>query len=185
MSVNFGNSKIGKIYVGSTEIAKVYHGSTLVFDNMKKIPAYGYSGGNGNVYLLGSNSTSGVIIRESLSTLKTISGTLGASGSSITVDGDAAAEAGTVYTYESTKTYNGIKLYLYTHYVSLGSHTIHLVQFVIEDAKVGSNCGQFSGDNDYGYSPSEVTENSMNYYGWSYNRVSANDTNYTRIGYKQ
>ena len=113
MSIYYGNTKIGKVFFGSTAIGKVYHGSTLVFQSMKKVPVYGYSN---NRYLLGSNSTSGVVFSASnrtADTITAITGTLGASGS--TIKTSSTTEAFNNYytfSYYGTLTFNGVKIYI-------------------------------------------------------------------------
>lgn len=190
MPIYFGGNKIGKISLGSTTIGKVYHGSTLVYENRKKIPVYGYaknSDGSGvNLYLLGSNSTSGAIMAEDLTTLETISGTLGASGSIITVSGDPAVTSGDQFTYYDTLTYNGVKVYMYTQIPSASVPGFR-VQYVAEDARVGSKCGHYVGVIHNGnliYNPSSVTSSTFVYYNQNtFYRKAANDTNYTRDGF--
>lgn len=186
MTIYKGNNKIDRIFIGSTEISKVYKGSTLVFENSRKIPTYGYQ----DRYLLGSNSTSGVVVGTVLSTLVSVSGTLGASGSTITVSGDNTGKGAGPYSYYQTLTFNGVKLHMYT--IVNPDVRAFWAHYVIEDAKTGSKCCQFTGltnsDNRTQpiCHPATVTVNSMTYVSGSntYSRAAANDTNYTRNGFK-
>lgn len=187
MAVYYGNKKIDRIYVGGTQIGKVYYGSTQVFDNSRTLPAYGYE----NRYLVGNNSTSGFIIYPSLSTLSAISGTLGTSGSKVTITNSTIPDGNDEYSYYKTITLNGVKVHLYA-IIPANMH-LFIMQYVIEDAKIGSKCGQFQGYTDYPnnpteclYYPASVGSNSFSYVsgGTAWARVAANDTNYTRNGFK-
>lgn len=146
MSINIGNSKIGKIYAGSTEIAKVYHGSTLVWESGPSLKLYGMtyeSGGSTpfNGYLIGSWSTSGIFIagpfgvNSTNTTITAISGTLGSNGSKISVQyGDELGASDVPYV--RTYTVNNVKIYLYES--SIGGVTVNSHICVMEKSKVGS-----------------------------------------------
>ena len=139
MSINIGNSKIGKIYVGSTAIGKVYKGSELMWESGPSLKLYGttfnYAGNQINGYLIGSWSTSGVLMpsRGTLS-ITSISGTLGASGSKISGKYSSSDLGFVDAVYNKTFTVNGIKVYLYYKYASL----LDDYALVMEKSKVGS-----------------------------------------------
>lgn len=116
MSINIGNSKIGKIYVGSTAIGKVYQGNTLIWESGPSLKLYGayHSGSSTTVwsYVIGSWSTSGLVIRSQSKSRKitSITGVLGTSGSKISASGGGTT---TDATFNKAITINGIKVYLY------------------------------------------------------------------------
>ena len=179
MSINIGNTKIGKVFIGSTEIAKIYQGNILLFENDKSIPAYAYTKDSKVTYLLGSNSTSGFISidggidTDELPTLTNISGTLGTSGSKIRCN-NVAVDC----LYNSTKTYSGVKIYVYKN----DSDFVDTYIFVIEDSIVGSKCAWCATANSY--SPTSVTSNSMTYNSRTFTRASSYDKKFTRKGFK-
>ena len=185
MSIYFGNTKIGKIFFGSTEIGKVYHGNTLVFENNKRLPLYGYD----SYYILGSNSTSGIVVGDTLDTISAITGTLGASGSKVRVSDSVEPDFNDKdFTFYKSITYNNVKVYIYAEFILSGRSARCL--YVIEDARVGSKCCEFlcntgypDNPNNIYYSPSAVTSTSMTCRFGTFNRKASKDTNYTRKGY--
>ena len=142
MSIYFGSNKIGKIYVGGTSIGKVYHGSELVWQKGGGIQYYGYDG----CLLLATNNTSGFLVSGIALPIKTISGTLGSSGSKVTVTTLATEDfPAQDYTmnYATTKTIGGKKVYVYisdsqNYLLGLFSWWI----YVLEGSKVGSKVAQ-------------------------------------------
>lgn len=115
MSINIGNSKIGKIYVGSTAIGKVYKGSELMWKSGPSLKLYGATWSSGSTvwcYVIGSWSTSGLVIRSQSKSWKitSISGVLGSSGSKISASGGGTV---TDAIFNKTFTINNIKVYLY------------------------------------------------------------------------
>lgn len=189
MGINIGNSKIGGVFIGASEIAKIYQGSTLIFENCKKIPAYGYTfGENYNQYLIGSNSTSGVLGNVTLCTLSTVSGKLGASGSTIKVTNSSYSSAGNnSLTYNTTKTYNGVKLYVYKYQNTSSYFYEYWHVYVIEDAAVGSKCIEWVTAIDDYINPTSVGSNSMTVNSsletTTFDRKSSIDTTFSRNGF--
>ena len=123
MSINIGNSKIGKIYVGSTAIGKVYKGSELMWESGLRLYAYKTTtesltnlvlnvGGIGSNYpiisLYFSNNISPSV---EYGKFTAISSTLGSSGSKITIDSNQ-------YTYKNSINVNGTTIYIYVHKIS-------------------------------------------------------------------
>lgn len=139
MSINIGNNKIGKIYIGSTAIGKVYKGSELMWESGPSLKLYGttftWNGNQINGYLIGSWSTSGVLmLSRGTMDITSISGTLGASGSKISGK-DNDTDLGFVdAVYNKTFTVNGVKVYLYYKYRNILSDYV----LVMEKSKVGS-----------------------------------------------
>jgi hypothetical protein len=89
MSVNYGSSKIGKINVGSSAIGKVYQGSTLVFQSGLGMPVYGAKFYIQDLevptFLFGEWSSNAICGSINTNPIKTITGTLGASCSSVEI----------------------------------------------------------------------------------------------------
>lgn len=129
MSINIGNSKIGKIYVGSTAIGKVYKGSELMWESGLRLYAYKYDddlylnvGGIGTSYpamvLLSQNSVT-------YSKFTAISGTLGSSNSKITIDNEQ-------YTYKNSVNVNGTTIYIYVRASSGEFFTVYSWAWVLK-----------------------------------------------------
>ena len=128
MSINIGNSKIGKIYVGSTAIGKVYKGSELVWESGLRL--YGYKDDELLLNIGGIGTSYPVIYFYSqtsftYSKFTAISGTLGASGSKITIDGDQ-------YTYKNSVNVNGTTIYIYVYSDSSSWLTIYSWAWVLK-----------------------------------------------------
>ena len=188
MSIYHGSSEIEDIYIGSVKIGRVYKGNTLVYESAKKMPIYGYGS---NKYILGSNSVSGVVVEGLLDTITAITGTLGQSGSSVTISSDNSDMDGSEFPYYDTISFNGVRLHIYAEIFLLGQ--IFRAAYVLEDAKTGSKCLHWQGKTFYPddtehirYYPLYVTETEMRYSNTEYihTRVAANDTNYTKKGFK-
>lgn len=141
MSINIGNNKIGKIYIGSTAIGKVYKGSELMWESGPSLKLYGttytWGGTQSDGYLVGSWSTSGVLMSSRLTTtITSMSGTLGASGSKISGKVNDSDLGFVDVVYNKTFTVNGVKVYLYYKYGSILSDYV----LVMEKSKIGSIC---------------------------------------------
>lgn len=185
MSINIGNSKIGKIYVGSTAIGKVYKGSELMWESGPSLKLYGASyNWNGNTaytYVAGSWSTSGLIMKSVAgSEIASITGTLGSSGSKITVN-ITSGENTWIYnaTYSKTNTVNGIKVYLYSDNDSYFTHYFS----VMEGSKVGSYAlwTMLQGEP---VKPSSATSTTLVANGTTYTRDSSRDATWYLTGVK-
>lgn len=188
MSIYHGSAKIENIYVGSVKIGQVYKGSTLVYESAKKIPLYGYADNN---FLLGSNSMSGVVVSGVLDTITALTGTLGESGSKVTVSSSDENVNGMQFTYYDTLTFSGVNLHIYANII-LSGHAFWAV-YILEDAAIGSNCLHWAGTTFYPddtshirYYPNYVTSTEMRYAntGSGFARAAANDTNYTKKGFR-
>lgn len=139
MPIYIGNKRIKDIYFGSTKIGKVYKGSTLVYESGPSLKLYGttfnYAGNQLNGYLIGSWSTSGVLMpSRGTMAITSISGTLGTSGSKISAKYSDSELGVNDAVYNKTFTVNGIKVYLYYKSGSL----LDDYALVIEKSKVGS-----------------------------------------------
>ena len=113
MPIYKGSSKQGTIYVGGTKIGKVYKGNTLVYSGGEKQILL-YSIGS-NEYTLGYPSPNSNLVCTSQNNLNenryltAISGTIGNTGSSITINpGKSCTYSGTTFTDS-----NGNLFYLY------------------------------------------------------------------------
>ena len=142
MSIFSGSSKIGKIYMGETSIGKVYKGSELVWQKGNGIQYYGYDG----CLLLATNDTSGFLVSSISLPIKTISGTLGNSGSKVVVTTFATdyfpAQDYTM-NYAITKNIGGKKVFVYisdSQNSLLGLFSWWI--YVLEGSKVGSKVAQ-------------------------------------------
>ena len=117
MPITANNKIIGDVYFSSTKIGEIYKGNTLIYESVQDtstpIPMYTYNNGYTNVYVIGNQNTSGLLVYTGsyiLTKIKTITGTLGASGSKITVK-----DFSVTFTYSQTFNFNGINLCLYTY----------------------------------------------------------------------
>lgn len=185
MSIYYGNTEIEKVYIGSIKIGQVYKGSTLVYESAKKLPVFGYAD---NRCLLGSNSTSGVAVEGVVDVITSITGTLGQSGSKVTISSASDYINEHEFTYYDTLTFNGVKLYIYVMFILEGR--AFNAAYIIEDAKVGSKSMHWQGMTFYPddpshiqYYPNSVTATEMRYLN-TRARVAENDTNYTKKGFK-
>lgn len=186
MSVYYGNKEIENIYFGSVKIGRVYKGNTLVYESAKKLQVFGYAD---NRCLLGSNSTSGVVVEGVVDTITAITGTLGQAGSKVTISSASDYIDGHELTYYDTLTFNGVKLYIYVFFILDGR--AFDAAYIIEDAKVGSKSMHWQGTTLYPddpshikYYPTSVTATEMRYSSSSHARAAENDTNYTKKGFK-
>ena len=126
MPIDVGTNKIGKINVGSSVIGKVYKGSELVYQNGLGMPVYGekyvMQTNSGNLelhsYLFGSWSSNGISGFVSLNPIKTLTGTLGKSGSSVEILNDDNPYGSKVYPYQKTVTVEGFKFFFYYYDIS-------------------------------------------------------------------
>ena len=123
MSIFSGSSKIGKIYMGETSIGKVYKGSELVWQKAAGVRLYGFklNDNSGYVYLMGEYSTNGLTclsfenLRSSNKLLiKTVTGTIGASGSKIDIYASENGNVTSGLTYKYTLNKFGVVLYVYS-----------------------------------------------------------------------
>lgn len=116
MPIFKGSTKQGTIYVGGTKIGKVYKGSTLVYSGgEKQILLYPIGS---NSYTLGYPSPNSNLIFTNANNiyLTAISGTIGNTGSSITIStGQSATYSGNSFTDS-----NGNLFYIYQYYGSMG-----------------------------------------------------------------
>lgn len=120
MPIYKGSTKLGTVYHGRTKIGKVYKGSTLVYSGGEKQILL-YSIGS-NLYTLGYPSPNSNLIYTSTTNinenrhLSAISGTIGNTGSSITMNnGQSATYSGNSFTDS-----NGNLFYIYQYYGSIG-----------------------------------------------------------------
>lgn len=120
MPIYKGSTKQGTIYVGGTKIGKVYKGSTLVYSGGEKQILL-YSIGS-NLYTLGYPSPNSNLVCTSATNLNenryltAISGTIGNTGSSITINkGKSATYSGTSFTDS-----NGNLFYIYQYSGNMG-----------------------------------------------------------------
>lgn len=144
MSIYIGSSKIGKIYVGSTAIGKVYKGSELVWESGLKLYAYKLTSGDitalyVNVGGIGTNYPVAILWfqnnaspRVTYNKFTAISGTLGASNSKITIDGNQ-------HTYKKSVTVNGITIYIYTYEVPSQFFTTYNWAWVLKGTTVNQS----------------------------------------------
>lgn len=185
MSINIGNSKIGKIYVGSTAIGKVYKGNELMWESGPSLKLYGssynWSGNTAYSYVAGSWSTSGLVMKTVANAkITAVTGTLGANGSSIRVEivyGDYTF----VYnaTYNKTNTVNGINLYLY-----IDNSSYFTTYFsVMEGSKVGSTVLWTSLGGEP-VKPSSATSTTLVAGGATYTRDTSRDATWYLTGVK-
>lgn len=192
MSINIGNSKIGKIYVGSTAIGKVYKGSELMWESGPSLKLYGMSyESGGNIvhgYLIGSWSTSAVYLAGTFgsagtnATITSISGTLGVNGSKINIQ--VGETGGVDIPYVRTYTTNGVKIYLYE--TSVGGFTMNDHVCVMEKSKVGSTAlwATTFGTGTVTGNPSSVTSTTCVCAGTTCNRDSSTDATWYLTGVK-
>ena len=119
MSITANNKIIGDVYFSSTKIGEIYKGNTLIYESIQDtstpIPMYAYrhTNSNANVYVIGSQNTSGLLVLPTsygITKIKTITGTLGTSGSKITIK-----DISVTFTYSQTFNFNGINLCSYTY----------------------------------------------------------------------
>ena len=169
-----GSQKEGKVYKGSTKIGKVYKGNQLLYQNAKQIQLYGYTKSNNvadGAGMIGGMSTAFpyyyvTSIKVYPKTIKSMSGSLGTSGSTITyfhTTSDCTA------TYNKQVTINGIKLYFY-----LARSNVNYGIWVMEGSIIGSTvlpCDLCNTQN-LGF-PNSCDSNSMTHYG-SYNTMTHN-----------
>lgn len=138
MSLTANNKTIGEVYFSSTKIGEIYKGNTLIYESVQDtstpIPMYAYKNGYANAYIIGSQNTNGLLVYEGScirTKIKTITGTLGTSGSKITVK-DLGSQI--TFTYSQTFNFNGINLCLYIY----NYNTIYYPVFVRSDSSINS-----------------------------------------------
>ena len=168
MAIYKGNQKQSKVYKGGTKIGKIYKGSTLVYQSGPQIQLYGYTNngsdtdGNGMIggmstsypYYHAINNSSKLFPR----TIKSITGTLGSSGSTILVPRSTSYDI--TVTYNKQVTINGIKLYFY-----IGDAYYYFGIWVMEGSVVGSTvlpCDLCNNKN-FGF-PNSCNSSSMTHY---------------------
>lgn len=137
-----GSQKEGKVYKGSTKIRKVYKGSQLVYQKGNGIQYYGYDG----CLLLATNDTSGFLVSSISLPIKTISGTLGNSGSKVVVTTfatDYYPARDYTMNYATTKSIGSKNVFVYisdSQNSLLGLFSWWI--YVLENSKVGSKVAQ-------------------------------------------
>lgn len=154
MPIYKGSTKIGTIYKGSTKIGKVYKGSTLVYEgNTKTIPIYQVpanwsAGGNTNympITIFGYPTANTTVPNGSGWTnnnpgkflMKSLTGTIGAAGSSIVSTNPLDPSYGDVpYDYAYSRNLGGYYFHLY-QYVTGGFISIPSTLYVSPKQKVG------------------------------------------------
>ena len=138
-----GSTKIGELYYGNQKIKEAYYGDIKVYTNFVGLPVWEFTGsGYQPLYLFGEYSTSGIAcpggtggqtpVVNLTGTLKTISGTLGQSGSSITINATGNSPPTGSFSYEKTITSFGKKIYQYR---TVPSWTFDV--YLYEDSVVG------------------------------------------------
>lgn len=141
MTIYKSSNKLDDIYVGSTEISKVYKGSTLVYEKKKGVPVWGFSS---NTWLVGDYSTNGLVDdpNNNTFTLSAISGSLGQSGSKITVKTQKDTSVSASYNYNITV--NNYLFHKYTYTASFTKYQFYVLQgsivgnYVLCFYKIGS-----------------------------------------------
>lgn len=113
MPIYNGSQKLKDIYIGGTKIKEIYNGSTLVYKSGYNIPMYGYDWAGSNVYLIGTNNTSGFLVDNISDAITGKSGNVGIQGSTLTIGGTTYTYNPSTYPFVSTITVNGVVLYLY------------------------------------------------------------------------
>lgn len=92
MPIHFGNNKIDKLFYGDIEIKEVYLGSDKIYQNIKGIPVWRFTTNQNYIlYLLCEYSMDGYVILSLIAvatTIRSINGVIGQSGSSIVPDND-------------------------------------------------------------------------------------------------
>ena len=165
MTIYKGSQKEGKIYKGGIKISKIYKGSQLVYQSGPQIQLYGYTNSDSKpegAGMIGGMSTAfpyyyATSLNVYPKTIKSMNGSLGTSGSTITYlhkTSDYTA------TYNRQVTINGIKLYFY-----LASQTFYFGIWVMEGSIVGSTilpCDACNTRN-LGF-PNSCDSNSMTHY---------------------
>ena len=149
MPIYKGSTKLGTVYHGSSKIGKGYKGPTLVYSSgTKTLPIYQLGtyvsfGITGYAFSLDYpipnskiNTFSAQEITSILFTLKSINGTLGTSGSSITV-----SEVSAGLSFRQTVTRAGLPFY---HYVT--SDNVYQL-LVSPKQKIGDKIIPFGADN--------------------------------------
>lgn len=137
MPIYYGNKEVKGIYYGSTEIKSVYYGGTKVYSSGIPVSRYGYSadGTALSFFVFGQLNTQSLICNvlggdDTLltGTIISITGTLGTSGSKISVANFSSID------YYAKKTYNGVTLYIYR----VLSDGLYYYFYVFPDSTVGS-----------------------------------------------
>lgn len=125
MTIHKSSNKLDSLYVGSTEIGKVYKGSTLVYEKKKGVPVWGF---DSNTWLVGDYSTNGLVHDSNNHTfiLTAINGSLGQSGSSITIKTSNGISATASYSYNLTV--NNYLFHKYTYTVSYTRYQFYVLQ---------------------------------------------------------
>lgn len=132
MPIYKGSNKIDEIYIGSTKIGKIYKGSTLIYEKKKGVPVWGF---DSNTWLVGDYSTNGLVDNNAsnlIFTLSAINGSLGQSGSKITVKANNGTSATASYNYNLT-----VNNYLFHKYTLTSSYTKYQF-YVLQGSVVGN-----------------------------------------------
>lgn len=132
MSIYKSSNKLDDIYVGSTEIGKIYKGSTLVYEKKRGVPVWGF---DSNSWLVGDYSTNGLVDNNPnnlIFTLTAISGSLGQSGSSITIKASNGYSSSASYSYNLT-----VNNYLFHKYTLTSTYTKYQF-YVLQGSVVGN-----------------------------------------------
>lgn len=132
MTIYKSSNKLDDIYVDSTEISKIYKGSTLVYEKKRGVPVWGF---DSNTWLVGDYSTNGLVDNNAsnlIFTLSAINGSLGQSGSKITVKANNGTSATASYNYNLT-----VNNYLFHKYTLTSSYTKYQF-YVLQGSVVGN-----------------------------------------------
>ena len=173
MPIYKGSTLIKDLRIGNTQIKKVYKGSTLIYS--AGVPVWRFTHSNGTQFLIGEYSTNGYGANTPIDVtdppnpaITNISGTLGASGSTIKVGDDYT------YTYNGVKTFSGVTVYQYTFTPYL---SVPLACYVLANSSVGTHVV-------YGFilDIQNVTSTTIKVGNTTYNRDSTYEKRFTLSG---
>jgi len=148
MPIYNGSDKIKDLYYGGTKIKEAYYGNTKVYGSFVGLNVWRFtSSGYAPLHLFGSYDLSGIacpsgtggqVVIDLTGTIKTISGTLGQSGSSITINASGSSPPTGSLSYQNTITSFDKKIYQYR---ATPSWTFDV--YLYEDSVVGDTvlCG--------------------------------------------
>ena len=180
MPIYKGSTKLGTIYHGGTKIGKVYKGSTLVYSGAKNIPIY-YIGdfGGSKFYSFGYPTANSTLVVQGTSTslsdilpaIENITGNIGASGSTITLNNTISATFQTSF----TDSYGNL-FYRYDYDSDFG---LKFFAFVSPKANIGDTA--IYGFVEYGQVSSDGK--TLTYRHWYNQSKSFAITNHSIVGY--
>lgn len=112
-SVTYTVSKSGYTTQSGTVTVNSDQTVNVTLPQITGIPMYGYDWSGQNIYLIGTNNTSGFIAESISGAITGKSGNVGVQGSTLTISGTTYTYNPSAYPFVSTITANGVVLYLY------------------------------------------------------------------------